>query len=103
MVERMADLANDEEVVLAQQIVNVVNAACLRIFYRYQAVLNFSGGNCSENLAKTTTGKRLDFVPKISSVRVTAKVSSLTLKCSYKITCYVTLSLLSVMRLQRSS
>ena len=80
----MTNLSYHKEVMLAQQIIHIINTACLRIFYWYQAILNFPRGNSPEDLGKTAAGKWLSLFSKINAHSFITKGSPFALKCHGK-------------------
>src|SRR5438876_3199306 len=59
---------------LAQQIVDLVDTACLRIFNGYQPIVGLACGNCMEDISKTAVGNRLCFDLVIPSIIYAAKI-----------------------------
>src|SRR5450755_75982 len=72
MIDGVPDLADDEQVVLAQEIVDIVNAARLRVFDRHEAILDLAGGDGAENIGEGAIGYR--FGPRMRFPGVSTKI-----------------------------
>src|SRR5215470_13327656 len=84
MIDRMANLTYDKKIVLAQEIIDFVDAAGLGVFDGHHAILNLACCNCSEDIGKTTVGnwfrRGFTLFSKICSGRFVTEGSTFTLK-----------------------
>src|ERR1022692_841226 len=54
MINWMAYLSNYKKIVLTQKVIDIIDAACLRIFNRNHTIFNLTGGDRAEDISKAT-------------------------------------------------
>src|SRR5579884_4182204 len=62
----MAYFADDIQIVLPQQIIDIINTTRLRVFYRHEAIIYFAGGNRAECIGKAAVGDWFRSNPLVS-------------------------------------
>src|SRR5437016_9340650 len=82
VIDGMTDFAHDEQVMLAQQIIDFINTPRLRIFYGHKSMFNLARGNDAEYIGKAAERQRRSLRAKIRSYGFIAEGSSFALKCN---------------------
>src|SRR5207248_2518129 len=84
VIDRVSNLANHKQIMLAQQVVDIVDATRLRILNGYQTVLNLAGGDGTKDIGKTPIGKwfrcERSLFPEIGKHGLISKRTTLSLK-----------------------
>lgn len=76
VIDGMTDFACYEQVVLAQEIIDIIDAAGLRIFNGYQAKFDLSGGNSAEHVGECAIWHWLRSRSSLLCIRQVAKVDT---------------------------
>ena len=80
MVHRVVDLTDDVQIVLAQEIVVVVDGARLRVLHRHHGTIELGAGDLLKDLGKGLAGHNVDGLAKVAYRRFLTVSPALALK-----------------------